>query len=154
MRKIAWEDFVVDAVDSYGPYLVTREEIIAFATQFDPQPMHLDEEAAKATLLGGLAASGWHSCAMLMRMMADWFVINSTGMGSPGIEEVKWLKPVRPGDQLTARRTILEKRASNSRPDMGLVKIAFELLNQADVRVMTMTCTIMFGRRDTPVATT
>ena len=151
MSKIAWEDFVEGAVDSYGPHLVTREEIIAFAAQFDPQPMHLDEEAAKSTMLGGLAASGWHTCAILMRIMADWFVVNSTGMGSPGIEEVKWLKPVRPGDQLTARRTVLEKRASKSRPDMGFVKIAFELLNQADVLVMTMTCTIMFGRRDTAV---
>ena len=150
MSKIAWEDFVEGAVDSYGPHLVTRKEIIAFAAQFDPQPMHLDEEAAKDTLLGGLAASGWHTCAIVMRMMADWFVVNSTGMGSPGIEEVKWLKPVRPGDRLTLHRTILEKRASKSRPDMGLVKIAFELLNQAGVPVMTMSCIIMFGRRETP----
>jgi acyl dehydratase len=145
--KLFWEDFAVGEVSSFGPRLVTREEIIAFAAQFDPQPMHLDEEAAKSSMLGGLAASGWHTCAILMRMMADWFVLKSASMGGPGVEEVKWLKPVRPGDQLTAKRTILESRASSSRPEMGLVKFAFELTNQTGAAVLNMTCTIMVLRR-------
>ena len=107
----------------YGPRLVTREEIVAFAAEFDPQPMHLDEAAASATLLGGLAASGWHICCLLMRIIADGFMLDSSSMGAPGIEEVRWLKPLRPGTQIRVRVTVLESRASNSRPDMGLTQI-------------------------------
>ncbi len=99
MSKLHWEDFQPGAVAVYGPRLVTREEIVAFAAEFDPQPMHLDEAAASATMLGGLGASGWHICCLLMRMIADGFMLDSSSMGAPGVDEVRWLKPLRPGTQ-------------------------------------------------------
>jgi acyl dehydratase len=142
-----WEDFVAGSVALYGPRTITRAEIVAFAAEFDPQPMHADEEAARATMLGGLAASGWHTCALLMRMIADGFVLASSSMGSPGVEEVRWLKPVRPGDSLTARATVLETRPSNSRPGMGFVKFRYEMLDQSDACVMTLVSTMMIARR-------
>jgi acyl dehydratase len=98
-------------------------------------------------MLGGLAASGWHTCALLMRMIADGFVLASNSMGSPGVEEVRWLKPVRPGDRLTARATVLETRPSNSRPGMGFVKFRYEMLDQSDGCVMTLVSTMMIARR-------
>jgi acyl dehydratase len=151
MPKYFFEDFTPDEVADYGPRTMTREEIIAFAAEFDPQPMHLDEDAARATMLGGLAASGWHSCAFIMRMMCDWFVADAASWGGPGVEEVRWLRPVRPGDALTLRRHTVEKRTSKSRPEMGFVKFAYSLLNQHGETVMTLTTTMMIGRRD-PVA--
>jgi acyl dehydratase len=147
VAKLYWEDFTPGRVAEYGPRLVTRAEIIAFAAEFDPQPMHLDEEAGRASMLGGLAASGWHTCAIMMRMIADAFILNAASMGSPGIEEVKWLKPVRPGDRLTLRYTVLETRTLNSRPDWGLVKFLFELINQGGEPVVTQTNINLFGRR-------
>lgn len=147
MPKLHWEDFEPGAVAVYGPRLVTREEIVAFAAEFDPQPMHLDEAAASATLLGGLAASGWHTCCLLMRTIADGFILDSSSMGGPGIEEVRWLKPLRPGTRIRVRSTVLETRASNSRLDMGLVKFRFEVLDDADAVVTTLATTLMFGRR-------
>jgi acyl dehydratase len=145
--KLYWEDFSKGGVAEYGPRLVTREEIVAFAAEFDPQSFHLDEDAARASMFGGLAASGWHSCSLLMRIIADGFVVNSSSMGSPGVDEVKWLAPVRPGDRLSVRATVLETRASVKRPEMGLVNFLFEMFNQAGVPVMTLTTTSMFGRR-------
>ncbi len=147
MPKTYWEDFAPGSVTEYGPRLVTREEIVAFAAEFDPQPMHLDEEAGRASMLGGLAASGWHSCCLMMRMMADGFMLNSSSMGGPGVDEVRWLSPVRPGDRLTLRVQVLETRASKSRPGMGLVRFAFTLRNQTGAEVMTLGNSIMFGRR-------
>ncbi|HYS50006.1 MAG TPA: MaoC family dehydratase [Xanthobacteraceae bacterium] len=147
MSLAHWEDFVAGSVAHYGPRLITREEIVAFAAQFDPQPMHLDEEAARATMLGGLAASGWHTCCIQMRMIADGFVLDSSSLGSPSVDEVKWLKPVRPGDRLTVRATVLQTRASNTRRGMGLVKMLFETLNQSGERVMTQVGTMMLARR-------
>ncbi|HET9903439.1 MAG TPA: MaoC family dehydratase [Xanthobacteraceae bacterium] len=152
MPRIYWEDFTPGSIETYGPRVVTREEIVAFAAEFDPQPMHLDEEAARATLLGGLAASGWHSCAIVMRMICDGFMLDSSSMGSGGIDEVRWLRPLRPGDSVTVRRTTLETRASRSRPNMGTATFLFELVNQHGETVMTMRCTIMFGRRKTAPA--
>lgn len=146
-EKLHWEDFEPGAVALYGPRLVTREEIVAFAAEFDPQPMHLDEAAASATLLGGLAASGWHSCSLLMRMMADAFILNSASMGSPGIDEVSWHRPLRPGTRIRLRTTVLESRASNSRPTAGLVKFRFEMLDEVDAVIMTQVNTLMLGRR-------
>jgi acyl dehydratase len=144
---IHWEDFVVGSVAEYGPRRVTREEIIAFAAEFDPQPMHMDEEFARATMLGGLAASGWHTCAIAMRLIVDGFMANSASIGSPGVDEVRWLKPVRPDDQLTLQRTVLEARPLRSRPEWGLVKFRFELINQAGERVMIQESINLFGRR-------
>ncbi len=145
--KLYWEDFQPGAVAIYGPRLVTREEIVAFAAEFDPQPMHLDEAAAGATLLGGLAASGWHSCCLLMRMIADGFLLDAASMGAPGVEEVRWLKPLRPGTRIRVRSTVLESRASNSRPEMGLVRIKSEVLDEADAVLTTLTATQMLIRR-------
>lgn len=147
MPRHHWEDFVSGSIDQYGPRPVTREEIIAFAAEFDPQPMHLDEEAGRGTLLGGIAASGWHSCAIVMRMLCDWFLLDAASWGSPGVEEVRWLKPVRPGDSLTLRRTVVETRQSRSRPEAGFVKFRFELLNQTGEVVMTLVTSLMIGVR-------
>ena len=147
MPKLHWEDFQPGAVAVYGPRLVTREEIVAFAAEFDPQPMHLDEAAASATILGGLGASGWHSCCLLMRMIADGFILDSSSMGGPGVDEVRWLKPLRPGTRVRIRSTVLDTRASNSRPEMGLVKFQFEMLDDADAILTTLATTLMFGRR-------
>jgi acyl dehydratase len=145
--KRFWEDFLSGQVIEYGPRFVTREEIVAFGKEFDPQPFHLSEDAARGTMLGELCASGWHSCCILMRMMADGFVLNSSSMGAPGIDEVKWLKPIRPGDELTLRAIVLATRASNSRPDMGFVNALLELTNARGEKVMTLTAPLMFGRR-------
>ena len=147
MPKLHWEDFQPGAVAIYGPRLVTREEIVAFAVEFDPQPMHLDEAAASATLLGGLGASGWHGCCLLMRMIADGFLLDSSSMGGPGVDEVRWLKPLRPGTRIRIRSTVLDARASNSRPELGLVKFMFEMLDDADAILTTLSTTLMFGRR-------
>ena len=147
MPKLYWEDFQPGAVMISGPRLVTREEIVAFAAEFDPQPMHLDEAAAGATLLGGLAASGWHTCCLLMRIITDGFVLNSSSMGAPGVEEVRWLNPLRPGTRIRVRSTVIETRASKSRPEMGLVKIHHEVLDETDAVLTTLTSTAMLGRR-------
>lgn len=147
MAKLHFEDFEPGAVEEYGPRLVTREEIIAFATEFDPQPFHIDEEAARTSMLGGLCASGWHTCCIMMRMIADGFVLNSASMGAPGIEEVKWLLPVWPNDTLTVRRTVLDKRVSRSRPEFGFVRVLMEVLNQDGRCVMTMVTPMMMRLR-------
>ncbi len=152
MSKLYWEDFRPGAVAVYGPRLVTREEIVAFAAEFDPQPMHLDEAAARGTMLGGLGASGWHMCCLFMRIIADGFILNSSSMGAPGIEEVRWLKPLRPGTQVRVRATVVETRASKSRPDMGLVKLAYEMIDEAGTPLMSLVNTQMFSRRKAEAA--
>jgi len=143
-----WEDFPVGSVREFGAYPVTRDAVLAFASQFDPQPFHLDDEAAKASLFGALSASGWHTCAMAMRMMCDDYLLESSSLGSPGIDSLRWLKPVFPGDMLSVRLTVLEARPMNSRPHVGLVQSQWEVLNQRRVVVMTMTGWGMFGRRN------
>jgi len=145
--RLYWEDFEPGAVAVYGPRLVTREEIVAFAAEFDPQPMHLDEMAARDTMLGGLGASGWHMCCIFMRIIADGFVLNSSSMGGPGVEETRWLAPLRPGTQVRVRAKVIEARASKSRPEMGLVKFEYLLVDEADAPLMSLTTTQMFGRR-------
>jgi acyl dehydratase len=134
---IHFEDIVVGATVPFGHKVVSRDEIVAFARAFDPQPFHLDEEAAKSSLIGRLCASGWHSCGMLMRMLADEVLNNAASLGSPGLDEVKWLKPVFPGDGLTARYTCTAKRVLASRPGVGLCQMLFEMLNQHGDVVMT-----------------
>ena len=145
--KLYWEDFTAGRVMECGPRRITREEIIDFAAEFDPQPFHLDETAARASMLGGLCASGWHSCCILMRMSADGFVLNSSSMGAPGIDEVQWLAPIRPGDDLTLRATVLSTRASGSRPELGFVNIQLELYDAAGTRMISLKAPLMFGRR-------
>lgn len=145
--KLTFEDFVPGHFGTFGPHHVSREDIIAFAQEFDPQPMHLDEAAASATLLGGLAASGWHACALTMRMICDGFVLDAASMGSPGVDEVRWLKPLRPGTQVRLRATIVDKRASNSRPDRGFVNYLFEMIDETDTVLTTITTPLMVLRR-------
>jgi acyl dehydratase len=145
--KLYWEDFRVGHVVDYGPRSVTAEEIKAFAAEFDPQPMHLDEEAARASMIGGLCASGWHTCSIMMRIVVDGFIFDSASMGGTGVDEIKWLVPVRPGDLLRVRATVLEKRASKTRLDRGFVKFSFGVLNEPGACVMAMTTQLMFGRR-------
>lgn len=152
MSKRHWEDFQTGAVAVYGPRLVTREEIVAFAAEFDPQPMHLDEAAASATLLGGLGASGWHSCCLLMRMIADGFLLELASRGAPGVDEVRWLKPLRPGTQIRVRATVLDTRISNSRPEMGFVKFLYEVIDEQDAVLTTLTSSMMMTRRDAEAA--
>lgn len=152
MSKLHFEDFTPGQKIEYGPRLVTREEILAFAAQYDPQPMHLDEEAGRNSLLGGLGASGWHTSSIMMRMICDSFLLDSTSMGAGGVEEVKWLKPVRPDDKLTLHSTVLDARRSRSRPDMGIVRMQYELFNQHGDRVMLMVVPTMFGTRSSKVA--
>lgn len=121
-----FEDFTVGESIDLGTYEVTTEEIKTFAREFDPQFFHLDEERAKSSVLGGLSASGWHTCGMLMRMMVDGYLARTAGMGSPGLDEVKWLKPVYAGESLRGRMTVLAKRQSRSRPEMGLISMRWE----------------------------
>jgi len=146
-----WEDFPVGQVREFGRYEVTREAVLAFAREFDPQPFHLDDAAAEESLFGRLAASGWHTCAMAMRMLCDGYLLESAALGSPGIEKLRWLKPVYPGDVLHARLEVLEARPLASRPTVGLVRSRTSLLNQADDAVLSMEGMGMFRRR--PAAT-
>lgn len=146
--RICYEDFEVGSVRSFGPRLITREEIIEFASEFDPQPMHLDEEAAKKSLLKGLSASGWHSCAVMMRMIYDGFLHESSSLGAPGVEEMRWIRPVRPGDRVTIRVTCLGKRDSGSRPHVGLVRFNLEMLNTGGEVVLQSTYSGFFGKRN------
>ncbi len=132
---------------------MTRDEIVTFAAEFDPQPMHLDEKSGEASLLGGLAASGWHVCALMMRLCWDGFVHEAAALGSPGIEEMRWMRPVRPGHILSVERMVLDKRRSQSRPQMGLVKFRFDLFVQDGERVGRMENWMMFGVRDSGAAT-
>jgi acyl dehydratase len=147
MAKLHFEDFQPGAINTYGPRLVTREEIVGFAAEFDPQPMHLDEEAGRASMLGGLAASGWHTCCLMMRMAADGFVLNAASMGAPGVDEVRWLKPLRPDTRITLRTTVLDTRASASRPEMGFIKMMFEVCDEGGVVLMALTTSLMMARR-------
>jgi acyl dehydratase len=124
-----FEDFPVGQIVDYGSYHVTAEEIVSFAREFDPQPFHVDESAAKASMLGALSASGWHICAIVMRMMVDGYFGRTASMGSTGIDEMKWLKPVFAGDRLSCRRTTLAGRVSAKRPDMGILMLRWELFD-------------------------
>ena len=149
-----WEDFKVGEVEQIGAKRVDKDEIIAFARQFDPQPFHVDEAAAKQSMYGGLIASGWHTGAMVMRMMCDAYLLQSASAGSPGLDNLKWLKPVRPGDTIRAQRTTLETRASKSKPDIGIVSNLWEAFNQDGELVMSIQGYGMFRRRNPGSATT
>jgi acyl dehydratase len=144
-----FEDFAPGSVAEYGPRIVTREEIFAFAAEFDPQPMHLDEAAGRAGMLGGQVASGWHVACLMMRIIVDGFLLRSTSMGSPGVEETRWLAPLRPGDRVRVRAIVLDTRASGTRPHMGFVKFRLEMRNQHDTVLMTLITHLMLARRPT-----
>lgn len=142
-----WEDFEAGQVYELGARTVTRDEIVAFAREFDPQPFHLDEDAAARSPFGGLIASGWHTAALFMRMYVDELINDTVSMGSPGVEELRWLVPVRPGDELRGRVTILEAAPSSTRPDRGTIRARMELRNQRDEVVLTMVARGFLGRR-------
>jgi len=143
-----FEDIAIGERRDCGGKLVTKDEIIAFATKFDPQPFHIDEEAAKKSIFGGLIASGWHTGSMVMRMMVDNFTAKVASVGSPGFDNLRWLKPVRPGDTLHVRSECIEKIESKSRPNLGIVKFKNETLNQKGEVVMTMTAIGLYLRRN------
>ena len=143
-----WEDFTVGQVREFGRKQVTREEILDFARKYDPQAIHLSEEAAAASLFGRLSASGWHTCAMAMRMVCDNYLLDAASLGSPGIESLKWIKPVLVGDVLRMRTRVTDARPMNSRPHVGLVRMTWEVLNQHNNVAMEMDSWAMFRRRD------
>jgi len=142
-----WEDFRVGETVELGRHTFTDAEIIDFARQFDPQPFHTDPEAARGSIYGGLIASGWHTCAVGMRLMCESYINRTVSMGSPGVDNVRWLRPVRPGDTITYRRTVIEARPSSSRPEAGLLRSRWDALNQDGEVVMTMEGWGMLGRR-------
>lgn len=148
--RIWWEDLEVGQVRDLGSLSPTREDILAFAGQFDPQPFHLDDEAARSSVFGALCASGWHTCAMAMRLMVTNFLHETSSLGSPGLESLKWLKPVFPGDVLRLQHTITEKRPMNSRPDVGLVRTVWEMFNQKGEKVLHMEGYGMFRLKEPP----
>lgn len=150
MPDVYFEDLRPGDVTTFGGITVTRDAIVEFAREYDPQPFHLDENAARNTFVGRLIASGWHSCALQMRMLCDGWLLRSSSMGAPGIEETKWLKPVLPGDTLSVRQTILDRKTSRSRPGAGLVHFQMEMLNGAGDPVMSQTMWVMFGLRERP----
>lgn len=149
---LSFEDFTPGPFGSFGPRRVSRDEIIAFAAEFDPQPMHLDDEAAKHSLLGGLSGSGWHLCALMMRMMVDGFLSRTASLGSPGVDEVRWLSPLRPDDELTLDVEVKQTRVSQSRPEIGIVTFGFRVRNAAGQPLLQAVSPLIIKRRD-PAAT-
>lgn len=147
MRKLAFEDFHPGETREYGAYSMTREEIVAFAAAYDPQPFHLDEEAGRNSIFGGLAASGWHTCAVLMRMSVEHWINQTDHVAGVGVEELRWLRPVRPGDILSAQARTLHVKPLRSRPDAGLVSFALTALDAKKQPAMTQTLVAMFNRR-------
>jgi acyl dehydratase len=142
-----WEDFLPGTTRRFGGRLVTREDIVRFAQEFDPQPFHLDDAAARRSLFGGLVASGWHTCSLAMRMICDAYLLDAASLGSPGLDNLRWLAPVRPGDTLSVRLEVLSSRPMKSRPDVGLVQSRWTALNQREEAVMSMEGWAMFRRR-------
>ncbi len=141
------DDFVSGESFDLGTTTVSRDEVLAFGRRFDPQPFHVDEEAAKRSIYAGLIASGWHTVSMFMRLFVDALGNDSASLGSPGVDEVRWLKPVRPGDVLRARATVLEVVPSRSKADRGHMKWTYEFTNQKGETVMTIVGRGLFARR-------
>ena len=142
-----FEDFAEGETVDLGTFTYTADEIVHFAHEYDPQPMHADPEAARSSIYGGLIASGWQTATSYMRLLVDRIMRNADSIGSPGIDNLRWLKPVRPGDVLRARFTVLEARVSNSRPEWGIVRSRGEVLNQNEELVMQVEAVNFFGRR-------
>jgi acyl dehydratase len=146
-RRMFFEDYVPDQVTALPSIEVTREEVLQFARRYDPQPFHVDEAAAATGPFGGLIASGWHTCALTMRSLVDGFLDAASSLGSPGVDELRWPAPVRPGDVLAPRATVLDARVSKSKPDRGIVRARVEALNQDGAVALSMTATILVRRR-------
>ena len=136
-----FEDYVPGMTAEAGPVRVEEAEVIDFARRFDPQPFHVDAEAAAAGPFGGLIASGWHTCALMMRLLADEYLSPVSSLGSPGVDELRWLRPVRPGDELTLRTTVADARRSHSKPDRGVLVTRIELVDGAGAVVLRMMAT-------------
>ena len=149
MKKIYFEDFRVGQVIELGSCTVSKDEIIAFARKFDPQPFHIDEAAAERSIYGGLIASGWHTGSLFMRLLYDGLLSHAASMGSPGQDELRWIKPVRPGDTLSARGLVEELIPSRSKPDRGLIRTTYEVFNQDGDKVMIVRGLGMYGKRPT-----
>ena len=145
-----FEDYVTDSVHEFGSIVVERDEVIAFARRFDPQVFHTDPELAKRTIYGGLIASGWHTAGLMMRLFADHYLSKVASLGSPGIDELRWKVPVRPGDELSIRVTVLEAKQSRSKPDRGVVRSFIEVINQNREVVMSMRVINLFLCRQGP----
>jgi acyl dehydratase len=154
MPDLYFDDFEPGQVLELGSVAVTEEEIVEFARRFDPQPFHVDPEAARESVFGGLIASGWQTVAIMMRLLWDTFLKDTSSLGSPGSDEIRWLKPVRPGDTLRARFTIVEVTPSRTKLDRGIVRTFTEVLNQHNEVVMTHRGMGMFGRRPPLAAAT
>ncbi|WP_029012679.1 MaoC family dehydratase [Niveispirillum irakense] len=152
-KPVYFEDFTPGMALTFGDRLVTAEEIVTFAREYDPQPFHLDEEAGRATHFGGLVASGWQTAGFMMRMLVDNMLSPEGSLGSPGLDELRWLRPVRPGDRLSVRVEVLETRLSRSRPGMGTVRQRSEVLNQHGEVVMSTISVGMFRTRSAGAAT-
>ena len=148
MPRLHWEDFTPGQVTECGSRLITRAEIIAFAAEYDPQPMHLDDEAAEKTMLKGLSGSGWHLCAVMMRMMFDGFIGRAASLGSPGVNELKWVAPLRPGDDITLDVDVTEARVSRSRPETGIVTFKGVARNASGQVLCEMVSPIIISRRE------
>ena len=133
-----FEDFRPGEVIEFGDYLVTEEEIVDFARRYDPQPFHVDRKAAAESIYGGLIASGWMTGSIMMRLLVDHFIAPASSMGSPGVDEVRWSRPVRPGDRLHVRVTIVDTKRSQSKPDRGIVQVQQEMINQQGDTVMSL----------------
>ncbi len=142
-----FEDFEIGEVIELGSCTVSESEVLEFANKFDPQSFHVDKEAAEKSIFGGLIASGWHTCSLMMRLMVDGLLKQTASLGSPGIDEIRWLLPVRPGDELHARYKVLELIPSKSKPDRGVVSCECEMTNQNGERVVFMRSKGMFGRK-------
>jgi len=145
-----FEDYVPGTVSEYGEIRVGEDEVIEFARRFDPQLMHVDPEAARRGRFGGLIASGWHTGAMMMRLLADNFLAKEASLASPGIDELRWLHPVRPGDVLRIRVTVLDAARSRSKPDRGVVRTLIEVLNQDEMVVMSLKPMNIIAARSVP----
>jgi acyl dehydratase len=142
-----FEDAVVGLRREYGSVTIHEDDIVRFAREFDPQPFHIDEGAAARSPYGGLIASGWHTCALAMRTICDGFLVRAAALGSPGVDEIRWRTPVRPGDTLTCYGTVLEARPSRSKPDRGVVVTQTEMVNQRGEVAMTMRGMTLMRRR-------
>jgi acyl dehydratase len=145
--KYYWEDLEPGSVRELGSITPSAEDIKEFAEQFDPQPFHIDEAAGRRSIFGNLCASGWHTCALAMKLTVENFLNESSSMGSPGLESLRWLKPVYPGDTLRLQHTIIESRPLRTRTDIGLVRSSWDLFNQNDEKVLRMEGYGMFRRR-------
>jgi acyl dehydratase len=146
MPMIHFDDFAPGQVYPLGRRTLTRDEIVAFARDWDPQPFHLDNQAATESIYGGLIASGWHTVCVFMRLFADGLLNRSAAMGSPGVDAIRWLRPVRPGDTLEARVEVLEVRPSRSKPDRGIVRLRSVMINQHQGEVLSFIANVMFQR--------